>query len=240
RRGDRITFHVTVRDMEAPLVWKDAAGVVGPRPRIERVERSLPTQAGVAMKPGEIPSGGFVSFVLSARNFKPYSTLLLGCAESSFTLRPLELHVGQQAANAALRIATPESLFLSLDPGVVGQNGCTLAATLSNPVEGRSDAKALGKIMRLPQIESFQLTAEKAGAVGYVGILKGQDLELIAKTGWDASDGVPVNELPAPVAGETLRQSLRVILPWPSPLPHAPLYIWLRGETEGRATAVQY
>ena len=93
--------------------------------------------------------------------------------------------------------------------------------------------------MRLPRIESFQLTDEKANG-GYVGIVKGQDLESIAKTGWDATDGVPVSALPAPVPGETLRQSLRVVLPWPSPAPHSPLYIWLRGETEGRPTTVQY
>lgn len=239
RRGDRITFRVTVRDMEAPIVWKDAADVVGPRPHIERVETSLPAETSLGLKPGELPSGGFVSFVLSARNFTPSSTLSLGCAENAFTLRPLEIHVGDQDRRAALRLATPESLFLSLDPGTVGQSGCTLTATLSNAVEGRSDAKTLGRIVRLPRIESFQLTDEKANG-GYVGIVKGQDLELIAKTGWDATDGVPVSALPAPVPGETLRQSLRVVLPWPSPAPHSPLYIWLRGETEGRPTTVQY
>jgi hypothetical protein len=213
---------------------------VGPRPRIDRIETSLPAQGVVGLKPGELPSGGFVSFVLNAGNFTPASALTLGCVENSFTLQPLEIHVGERDARATLRIATPESLFLSFDPGVVGQSGCTLAATLSNAVEGRSDAKTLGRIVRLPRIESFELTNEKVDGAGYVGILKGQDLELIAKTGWDAMNGMPVNALPAPVSGETMRQSLRVTLPWPSPSPHAPLYIWLRGETEGRATAVQY
>lgn len=240
RKGDRIAFQAKVRDMDAPLMWKNAAEIVGPRPRIGGIETSLPAEAGVGLKPGELPSGGFVSFVLSARNFTPSSVLTLGCAEDSFTLHPLKIHVGEQDRSATLRIATPESLFLSVDPASVGQSGCTLSATLSNEVEGSSDAKTLGRIVRLPRIESFQLTGEKAGEAGYVGILKGQDLELIAKTGWDTGNGVPVTALPAPVAGDTLRQSLKVVLPWPAPAPHAPLYIWLRGEIEGRATAVQY
>src|ERR1035438_10054518 len=35
-----------------------------------------------------------------------------------------------------------------------------------------------------------------------------------------------------------LLQTLRIAMPWPSPTPKAPLFVWLRGETEGRATRV--
>jgi len=68
--------------------------------------------------------------------------------------------------------------------------------------------------------------------------LKGFDLETIERAGWDARAGVGVAELPRPVAGEAARQTLRIAVPWPSPSPKAPLYIWLRGESEGRATKV--
>ena len=44
------------------------------------------------------------------------------------------------------------------------------------------------------------------------------------------------HELPA---GEGAKQALRIAMPWPSPTPKAPLFVWLRGETEGRATKVQ-
>ena len=64
--------------------------------------------------------------------------------------------------------------------------------------------------------------------------MTGRDLELIEKTGWDASNGHAVEGLPAPVAGEGDEPSLKVRLPWPSPAPHAPLFIWFRGEAEGR------
>jgi hypothetical protein len=40
--------------------------------------------------------------------------------------------------------------------------------------------------------------------------------------------------------GEHPSQSLRVVLPWPAPGPHAPLYVWLRGEPQGRKTSVTY
>ena len=40
--------------------------------------------------------------------------------------------------------------------------------------------------------------------------------------------------------GDSARQTLRVVLPWPAPGPHAPLYVWLRGENQGRKTAVAY
>jgi len=240
KKGEWIGFHVMVQNMDAPIVWKDAAEIVGPRPRIDRVETSLPADLGVGLRAGELPSGAFVNFVLSAHNFTPSSSLMLSCTEDSLTLQPLSIHVGDRQGNATLRSATPESLFLSLDPGTVGQSGCTLAATLANRIEGQSDAKALGKIVRLPRIESFQLTDEKSGESNYVGILKGQDLELIAKVGWDISNGLAVDALPSPVAGQPLGQSLRILLPWPSPAPHAPLYIWLRGEAQGRPTAVKY
>jgi len=51
---------------------------------------------------------------------------------------------------------------------------------------------------------------------------------------------LPVEAIPAPVPGEHPSQSLRVVLPWPAPAPHAPLYIWLRGESRGRKTSVAY
>jgi hypothetical protein len=128
-------------------------------------------------------------------------------------------------------------LFLSLDPGAVGQSGCTLTATMETESLGKSDPFTLGKVLRLPRIESLTLTDEKA-ADGFYGVLKGFDLETIEKTGWQANAGLNVSELPRPVAGEAAKQTLRISMPWPSPSPKAPLYVWLRGESTGRATKV--
>jgi hypothetical protein len=102
---------------------------------------------------------------------------------------------------------------------------------------GKSDPLTLGKVVRLPHIDSFAMTDEKSPD-GYYGVLKGSDLDTIAKTGWDSSTGLAVPELPRPAAGEGGKQTLRISMPWPSPSPKAPLYVWLRGETDGRATKV--
>src|ERR1700686_1276556 len=51
----------------------------------------------------------------------------------------------------------------------------------------------------------------------------------IDKAGWDAEHGVRVESIPTPVPGEPSRQTVRIVLPWPAPGPHAPLYVWVRG-----------
>jgi hypothetical protein len=128
-------------------------------------------------------------------------------------------------------------LLLSLDPGAVGQSGCTLTAALETDTLGKSDAVTLGKVVRLPRIENLSLSDEKASD-GFYAVLKGFDLETIDKAGWDQHPGASVAELPRPVAGEGAKQTLRVVMPWPSPSPKAPLFVWLRGESDGRATKV--
>jgi hypothetical protein len=84
------------------------------------------------------------------------------------------------------------------------------------------------------------LTNEQLGPATYAGILKGRDLDVIEKTGWDAHDGVRVDYVPAPVPGDPTLQTIRIALPWPAPAPHAPLYVWLRGDDEGRQTTVAF
>ncbi len=143
--------------------------------------------------------------------------------------------------NAQLDFAGEDGLFLSVDPGVVGQSGCQLAATITTESAGSSDPTVLGRVIRLPRIEKFALTEEKLGSTLYAGNLTGIDLQIIEKTGWDAKTGYPVQGIPTPVPGSNPQeQTLKVELPWPPPSPHAPIYVWLRGETTGRLTDVKY
>ena len=88
-------------------------------------------------------------------------------------------------------------------------------------------------VIRLPSIESFKLTDEAAGEGEYFGVLTGADLELIGQVGWNAESGKPIEGLPVPIVGEGAKQSLKVRLSWPSPTPHAPLFVWFRGEDAG-------
>ncbi len=232
RKGDVLKLAFRIEGMHAPLEIDRGIAVAGPRPRITGTERSLPDDLGVAVRPGELPAGSFVSFSLRTENVEGQPALHVGCGGGD---PALTLHVGDKRSEAKLDSAGPGMLFLSVDPSVVGRPGCTLTTSVE-AAPGRSDAYELGRVIRLPRIESFTLTDEKVGDSAYAGILLGQDLELIERVGWDAATGIPVENLPRPVAGEGQRQMLKIALPWPSPAPRAPVYVWLRGETEGRAT----
>jgi hypothetical protein len=152
-------------------------------------------------------------------------------------VQPVKLHVGEKQTSAQLVATGNDGWFLSLDPGAAGQSGCTLTAVMETEELGKSDPFTLGKVVRLPRIESFAMTDEKSPD-GFYGVLKGYDLDTIEKTGWDSRSGAAAPELPRPAAGEGSRQTLRIAMPWPSPTPKAPLFVWLRGEADGRATKV--
>jgi hypothetical protein len=113
-----------------------------------------------------------------------------------------------------------------------------VVARVSNGNDGLSDAFQIGRIIRVPKIESFKLSTEPAGEGFYVGLLTGQNLETVEKTGWDAQHPNAVLGLPTPLPGEGQKQSLKVKMPWPSPMPHAALFIWLRGARQALATTI--
>jgi hypothetical protein len=151
----------------------------------------------------------------------------------------LTLAPGEPSHGASLTFAGPGALYLSVDPGVVGYAGCRLEASVIVQA-GRSDPYPLGRVVRVPRLDKFTLTSEKVGDSSYAGILEGRDLDVIDKVGWDAQNAVPVTTIAAPLPGDVARQTLRITMSWPAPAPHAPLYVWLRGEQTGRKTAVTY
>jgi hypothetical protein len=222
--------------MESPLEVADAIEVAGPRPRIAAMNVSVAEDLGVALKEGELPSGSFASVSMRVENAESRPAVHVECAESEKTLEAQSLRSGEKRAPARVEAAGAETLFVSLDAGAIGRAGCTLTAVIETDAAGKSDPQKLGRVVRLPRITGFTLTDEKVGDAAYAGVLAGYDLETIERAGWDAHSGLAVNDLPKPVAGERDRQTLRIPLPWPSPAPHAPVYIWLRGESEGRAT----
>jgi len=239
QKGDRIALSLGVEGLEAPVIVESGLEVAGPRPRIEAVCISPADDLGVALAAGEAPAGSYTSISLRAANVEGPRLVRVACRESEKTLEPQALRPGERRPAARLDAAGPETLFLSLDSGAIGQPGCTLEATIETDAAGRSDPHALGNVVRLPRIEAFALTDEKIGDNAYGGVLTGYDLEIIGKAGWDPTNGTSVDALPRPVAGQKDKQTLRIVLPWPAPSPHALLYIWLRGETAGRLTRVR-
>jgi hypothetical protein len=235
--GDKLALAAKVEGMTGPVRFPGVLQVAAARPRIVEAKVSVSPDLAVAARDGEIPAGSWVSYALRVEPAAAGASLTLQCAEPALAVQPLKLRVGEKQASAQLVATGGEGWFLSLDPGAAGQSGCTLTAVMETEDLGKSDPFTLGKVVRLPRIESFTMTDEKSPD-GFYAVLKGYDLETIAKTGWDGSTGVAASELPRPLVGEGSKQTLRIAMPWPSPTPKAPLYVWLRGEAAGRATKV--
>ncbi len=239
--GELVAATLGVQDIQSPLTLAGAFQVAGPRPKISGVSLSLSQPPDVRLDDEEIPAGTAISFSLLTRNIDGHPALGLNCANEGFTKSPLVLHPGDRTTFAQLDFAGEDGLFLSIDPGVVGQSGCQLAAIVTTESAGVSDPVVLGRLIRLPRIEKFSLSEEKLGTSLFSGSLTGVDLQIIDKTGWDSKTGFPVQGIPTPVAGgNPQEQTLKVELPWPPPSPHAPIYVWLRGESTGRLTDVKY
>ena len=239
--GESLSASVFVQDIQAPLTFPGTLQVAGPRPKIAGISLSLAQQPDVHLSDGEIPAGAAISFSLQTRNVDGHPVLSLNCANEGFVKSPLVLHPGDRSTSAQLDFAGEDGLFLSVDPGIVGQSGCQLAATITTDSAGASDPTVLGRLIRLPRIEKFALTEEKLSPTLYAGNLTGTDLQIIEKTGWDSKTGFPAQGIPTTVPGSNPQeQTLKVELPWPPPSPHAPIYVWLRGEATGRPTDVKY
>ncbi len=236
-KGDYADLDLKVEGMHQRLRFSGALVVLGPRPKITSVKASLPEELSVALKTSELPAGAVVSFSMQVENLTSDPVVRLRCGSSG---PPFLVRAGEKRDAARLEIAGQGLLFLSVDPAAAGQPGCVLTASVETVPEGASDPATLGRLVRLPRIKSFVLTDEKLAPEVYAAVLKGEDLDTIEKTGWDAQSGLAVKDLPKPVAGEGHEQTLRVALPWPSPTPHAPLHVWLRGEDAGRATQARY
>jgi hypothetical protein len=195
---------------------------------------SLPSGLPVSVHREEFPAGSILTAVLDVKNIQRKSTLRLGCSDD---VGPQSsLHVGEQTATWSFQQLSPDQLFLSFDTSALPA-GCSLEATIDNGRDGKSQPFLLAHIIRLPQVDSLTpSSAAPNGPQSYT--LTGQNLEMIEKTGWDEANGIDVTALPTPLPGPGQKQSLEVHLP---PLPNfqALLYVWLRGDKQGRVTTTK-
>ncbi len=247
RVGQVFPISIKVKGLESPLVVEGAIKVYSARPAISEVRKSVPAALGISFRADELPAGTAVGFTIAYSRSRDTAegtvetrpVVELGCKTGGLR-KAFRLSPDDHTAGIELSVAAPGMLFLSLDPSLAGYPGCLLTATVDIDPEGKSDAYPIGRIVRVPRIEQFTLTNEQIGTAAFVGILKGKDLDVIAQTGWNEQGGVRVENVPTPAPGDAAAQTLRVALPWPAPSPHAPLYIWLRGESEGRRTGASY
>jgi hypothetical protein len=238
--GDLLSASMQVEGLEKPIEISDILQVAGPLPAIVGVKESFPSNENVALRPQELPAGATVSFALRAENLGSQPAIALACSNRAATLQTLELHPGERTETAQLDSAGEGILFLILQPGAVGRSGCVLTAAAANPDTGTSVPYALGTIIRLPRIDKFTLTDQKAADGLYTGSLTGRDLQMIVQTGWNNHNGYPVQGIPTPVPGSPQEQTLEIEMLWPPPSPNAPVYIWLLGENQGRKTSATY
>jgi len=239
-QGDVLSASLFVTGMQKPLQVSKVIEVVGPRPKILNVKASFASPASVQVRDGEIPAGAAVSFALQVENVDVRPSVELACSIGKDTKLPLTLFAGQKVGPSSLDMVGDGLLFLSLDPGTIGQSGCNLMAKVATPGTGVSDEFLLGRVIDLPRIDKFTLTDDKLGDSLYAAILTGKNLQMIEKTGWDAKTGYPAQSIPTPVQGEPGEQTLKIAISWPAPFPRAPLYVWLRGETESRLTQARF
>lgn len=239
RKGDRLDLLVEVEDSPAPIVLSGAIELLGPRPVLNSATPSVPRELPVQLAAGEIPANAFTSVSIRTTGAHAQPTLHLECTDPELTLRKLSIRLGDQTGNTRLRAVSRSELFLSFEPGSVGQPPCELGARVET-TDGLSDPIVIGRLVRLPRIEKFSLGPELIADSTYSGWLEGEELESIEKTGWRVGNGVHVTDAPLPVAGHSNRQRLKIAMPWPPPAPKTPLYVWLRGESEGRQSTVVY
>ncbi|HVY91474.1 MAG TPA: hypothetical protein VHA14_01950 [Bryobacteraceae bacterium] len=236
--GTLLSLSMNVANFEQPVSAEDVFEVTGPKPAISSVRESVQEGAGVATRTDEMGANSLVSFEMNVAHAPVVSEVDLSCETGESA--PLRIRPGDARDDLKVTQESADTLFLAFRPRTVGPPGCGVMVRLVTPKNGASDERKLGAIVLLPQIDSFDVSSDKAGDSSWFATLKGRDLEGITKVGWDATNGTAVDAIPVPIPGPGNLETLRVAVPWPAPAPHAPLYIWLRGEDQGRQTSARY
>lgn len=233
--GTAVAVRAYIKDRSEPLTFQDALEITGPLPVIASSKLSLPGGLTIATNPNEFPAGYNLTAMLDVKNIARSSTLRLACEDGDTPAATLR--IGEQTATYSLQQLSQDQLFLSFDTSGLPA-GCSLGAMIDSGRAGKSQAFILAHIVRLPRIDSFNAATDPAPSGMHVYTLTGRNLEMIEKAGWDQTTGVEVPALPVPIPGEGQKQSLSINLPEQSG-PPANLYLWLRGDTAGRATTLK-
>ncbi|HUA17755.1 MAG TPA: Ig-like domain-containing protein [Bryobacteraceae bacterium] len=233
--GAELPIKAYLTDRPQPLSFDDGLQIAGPLPVIVSSKLTLPPGLAISLGSDEFPAGYTMNAVLDAKNLHRQSVLQLACADGLGA--HASLHIGDQTGQTALQQLSSDQLFLAFNTSGLPA-GCSFQAVIDNGSDGASRPFRLARILRVPEIDSFSSTDASPQNGTRLYRLTGQNLEMIAKLGWDATNGTEVTSLPAPLPGPGLRQSLAIALPGP-PNPDADLSVWLRGDKEGRATNVK-
>jgi hypothetical protein len=223
-----------MQDRNAPEVVPGGLQITGPLPLIVSTKLSVPSGLTVSTLPNESPAGDTLTAMLDVKNIERRSSLKLAC-EGDSTARAT-LQIGEHTPTSSLQQLSPDQLFLSYSTAGLPAD-CRLQVVIDNGRDGKSQPSDLAKIVLMPQIDSFTPAGSDQGhPAGYT--MTGQNLEMIQKAGWTATDVIDTNSLPTPIPGQGQKQSLTLNLP-PPPSNGVCLYLWLRGDSQGRATSIK-
>jgi hypothetical protein len=260
--GTSLPITEYMQDRVAPETITRGLQITGPLPVIASSKLSLPAGLTVAMRPNEFPAGNTLTAMLDVKNIERRSSLRLSC-EGDVSPH-ISLQIGEQTPTSSLQQLSPDQLFLSYNTEAL-PSGCELQAVIDNGRTGKSQPFDLAKIVLMPQIDS--LVANGSGPNGTTTYLvTGKNLEMIQKLGWDQTNGVDVTQLPTPLPGPGQKQTLTVNVPGPAGIQattvgnqaagtgtsatiagnqsisgatEACLFLWLRGDTTGRASTIR-
>jgi hypothetical protein len=233
--GTTLAVRAYVQDRSEPLTLAGAVQITGPLPVIASSKLSLPSGMQISLRPDEFPAGYTLNAMLDVRNIARSGVLRLSCAEDS--REQVSLHIGEQTTRWSLESLSPDQLFLAFDSSALPA-GCLLQAVIDNGRDGSSQPFTLAHILRTPQIDSLIVsTAQPQNGMRQYQ-LTGQNLEMIQKLGWDQASLEDVSNLPTPLPGPGLKQSVEVNLRDPAN-PEAVLLVWLRGDKQARESTVK-
>src|SRR5215471_17540898 len=235
RPGTALPVAAYLQDRSEPLELRDALQITGPLPVIASAKLSPPKEIAIKVRSDEFPAGYTLNAMLDVKNIERQSVLRLACADGVGT--QAALHIGEQTATSNLQQLSPDQLFLAMETDRLPA-GCSVQAAIDNGQGGRSQPFTLAHIVRVPRVDSFTVVDATAAGATHPYQLTGQNLEMIEKLGWDKSTGVNVSGLPTPLPGPGLKQSVQASLPEPLAR-ESLLYVWLRGDQEGRETTIK-
>ena len=233
--GAALPLTAYLEDRSEPLKLPDALEITGPLPLIASSKLSLPEGMAIKIHSDEFPAGYTLNALLDVKNVERQSILRLECADG--VGKRMALHIGEQTATRNLQQLSPDQFFLAMKTDDLPA-GCSVQAVIDNGREGSSQPFTLAHIVRLPQVDSISLVDAMPPKGSHRYQLSGQNLEMIGELGWDKNTGAPVSQLPTPLPGPGLRQSIQVDLPDPL-APATSLFVWLRGDKEGRETTIK-
>jgi hypothetical protein len=232
--GTSLAMKAYIRDRSQPLTFSDAVRIVGQRPKITEATVSQPPDQDVQLDAGELAGGAYLSVMMRVDHLQSNSAMSLSCDQPGGTVTKLRL--GERSGALSFQQLAPGQVFLSFDSSP-WPSGCKLEARIENGGEGTSEPWPLGRVLRVPRIERFDLAAPDVATGEVTATVTGQNLETIEKAGWTADQPAAVSGLPLPVSGAAPKQTLEIHLKAPDDT--AQLYIWLRGESKPRLARVK-